>query len=400
VSASIPESSQGPTLAERCHAALAASWTTGERGGVPFAYTRPSPERYRWQWYWDSCFAAIAWRHFDPARSRSELETLLSAAREDGFIGHTIFWDHPLEGTRRLFYNVIDANDPMTSTIQPPVLAFAWSIAVGDPALEPAVVAHHAAITAQRDLDGDGLIWILQPDESGLDASPMFDPIWGWQAQGLPGFLTLVRRNRHAGFEMSAVRALGGPVVCEVMTNVLHGLSRLALGQPSITPALIARLYDERSGLFLPVADPPVTERIPVTWAALSPLALPDLPEAIGRRLVEEHLLDPKQFWTTVAPPAVALDEPSFSMHEHFGGLRRYWRGPTWVNSAWLLWRGLVRLGYAERAATLARGVTEAVRTQGLREFYDPADGRGMGATGFAWSALALELDAPDVTSH
>lgn len=388
-----PEGPAEHTLAERCREALEASWTTGERDGVAFAYTRPSPDRYRWQWYWDSCFAAIAWRHFDPARSRRELETLLAAAREDGFIGHTIFWDQPLEGTRRLFYNVVHATDPMTSTIQPPLIAFAWSIAVGDPALEPGIVAHHAAITAQRDLEGDGLIWILQPDESGLDASPMFDPIWRWQAQGLPGFVALVHRNRQADFQMARVRALGGPVVCEVMTNVLHGLSRLALGQPSITAALVARLYDEPTGLFLPVADPPVGERIPVTWAALSPLALPDLPESIGRRLVEEHLLDPARFWTPFAPPAVALDEPSFSMHEHFAGLRRYWRGPAWVNSAWLLWRGLVRLGYTEHAARLARGVTHAVRIHGMREFYDPANGRGMGATNFAWSALALELD-------
>ena len=33
-----------------------------------------------------------------------------------------------------------------------------------------------------RDLDGDGLIWIVQPDESGLDDSPQFDPIWGGRA--------------------------------------------------------------------------------------------------------------------------------------------------------------------------------------------------------------------------
>ena len=79
---------------------LEGSWTAGEHDGVPFAYTRPSPGRYRWQWYWDSCFAAIAWRHFDPARSRAELETLLAAARPDGFIGHTIFWEHPVSGAR------------------------------------------------------------------------------------------------------------------------------------------------------------------------------------------------------------------------------------------------------------------------------------------------------------
>ncbi len=381
-------------LQERCHETLERSWTVGERDGTPFAYTRPSPDRYRWQWYWDSCFAAIAWRHFDPSRSRAELETLLAAARPDGFIGHTIFWDHPLAGARSLFYNVVHHDDPMTSTIQPPALALAWRIAVGDPALEPRIVAHHEALTAQRDLEGDGLLWILQPDESGLDASPQFDPIWRRQAQGLPGFLELVRRNRERGFSIEAVRADGDPVVCEVLTNVLHGLSRLALGLPSITPALVARLHDESTGLFWPAVQPAIAEPIPLTWAALAPLALPDLPEQIGHRLVE-YLLDERRFWTAIAPPAVSRGEQAFSLKEHFAGLRRYWRGPTWVNSAWLVWRGMVRLGYEQQAAELAGAITETVSREGLREYYDPFDGRGMGAEDFAWSALALEMVDP-----
>jgi len=107
------------------------------------------------------------------------------------------------------------------------------------------------------------------------------------------------------------------------------------------------------------------------------------------------YLLDRRRFWTAVAPPAVALDEPSFSLREHFEGLRRYWRGPTWVNSAWLIWRGLVRLGYDDEAAEIARAITATVSREGLREFYDPRDGRGMGAKNFAWSALALELLDP-----
>lgn len=378
-----------------CHRTLASNWAVGDRDGVPFAYTRPSPERYRWQWYWDSCFSAIAWRRFDRERSRRELCTLLSAARDDGFIGHTIFWEGPPGGVRHLFYNVIERRDLTTATIQPPMLAWAWQVAVGDPALEPEIVAHHDFIKRERDLEGDGLLWLIQPDESGMDASPQFDPIWRHRAQGLPGFVQLVHRNRKLGFRISAVREAGGPIVCEVVTNVLHGLSQLALGRRSVTGALIDRLYDERSGLFVAQAWPSPAKRIPVVWSALAPLALPDLPEAIGRRLVEEHLLS-EQFWTTVAPPSVATDEPSFSLREHFRGLRRYWRGPTWMNSAWLLWLGLVRLGYPAEAATLARGIEHAVLQSGLREFYDPHDGRGGGASNFAWSALALELLEPD----
>ena len=385
-------------LAERCQRVLNASWTVGAREGLSFAYTRPSPGRYRWQWYWDSCFAAMAWRHFDPSRARAELETLLRAARPDGFIGHTIFWEHPVTGPRELFYNVIRRHDFMTATIQPPALALAWRMAVGDPALEPGIVAQHEWLIRERDLDGDGLLWLLAPDESGLDASPQFDPIWGREAQGLPGFVELVRRNRRREFRIAAVRADGDPVVCEVMTNVIHGLSRLALGLPSITAALIARCYDEPSGLFLPVVKPAMKSRIPVTVAALSPLALPDLPEEIGHRLAE-YVFDERHFWTEVPLPSVSLDEPSFSLREHFNGLRRYWRGPTWINSAWLVWRGIVRLGYEQQAATLARAIISTVAREGLREFYDPHDGSGMGAGDFAWSALALEFLDPENAS-
>jgi glycogen debranching enzyme len=79
-----------------------------------------------------------------------------------------------------------------------------------------------------------------------------------------------------------------------------------------------------------------------------------------------------------------------------FPGLRRYWRGPTWINTAWLLWLGLLRLGYEEQAQELARRVTGAVSQSGLHEYYDPYTGRGMGAPEFAWSALAIELLDPD----
>ena len=109
----------------------------------------------------------------------------------------------------------------MTSSIQPPALAWAWRIAVGDPAAVPGIVRHYDWLSANRDLDGDGLIWIVQPDESGLDASPQFDPIWGRRAHELPGFMLLVRRNRRLGYDLRRIAAAGGPVCCEVVTNVL-----------------------------------------------------------------------------------------------------------------------------------------------------------------------------------
>ncbi len=376
-----------------CEKALRGNWRQGSRAdGVPFAYTCPSPDHYPWQWYWDSCFSAIAWRHFDPSHSRRELESLLNAAQPDGFIGHTIFWNTPLRGARRFTYNVTSAHATMTASIQPPLLAWAWSLAVGDPALEPRIIAHHDWLETHRDLDGDGLIWIVQPDESGLDASPQFDPIWGRHAHARPGFISLVRRNRSLGYDLRRVVAAGGPVVCEVMTNVLYSMARTALGQPSLTQALIDRCYDERSGLFQPASRPTPHGRPVVTWASLSPLALPDLPEQIGRRLIEEHLLDPEAFWLPAGPSSVSAREPSFQRGDRGPWGTRYWRGPMWINSAWMLWLGLERLGYHTEAAELAARVVRTVRSEGLYEYYDPYTGSGLGQHPFGWSALVLEM--------
>jgi glycogen debranching enzyme len=209
-----------------------------------------------------------------------------------------------------------------------------------------------------------------------------------------------VRRNRRLGYDLRRIAQAGGPVCCEVSTNVLHALSLMALGRPSLTPAIVSRMYNEDTGLFEPLAQPEPKRRPTITWTALAPLALPDLPEEIGRRLVEQHLLDPDRFWLPVAPPSVPSTEPSFSTRDDsFLWIRRYWRGPTWINSAWLVWLGLVRLGYGTEADVLATRVGSAIRQSGLREYYNPFTGGGMGAVDFAWSTLVLEMLAADRTA-
>ncbi|MBS1879036.1 MAG: hypothetical protein JST31_05950 [Actinobacteria bacterium] len=390
------ESTPDQKVVAEAERVLRQNWREGTHGELRYSYTQPSPGRYPWQWYWDSCFAAIAWRRFEPERARRELESLLAPQRPDGFLGHTIFWREPVGLPRLLFYNVAHRDSLQTGTIQPPLLAWAWRIAVGDPAAEPRIAAQLDWLAANRDLDGDGLLWIVQPDESGLDASPKFEPVWGWRANGSAGFPLLVRHNRKLGWDAQRIRDRGGPVLCETVVNTLWSLSLQAHRRPSATPALVDRLWDERRGLFVDEAEPGALRPRAVTWSALAPLALPDLPEPIGRRLVEEHLLNGSEFLTPVAPPSVAADDPGYEPGDGRGPVRRYWRGPTWVNSAWLVWLGLRRLGYEQAAARLAGGVIGAVAREGLREYYDPRNGTGMGAKDFAWSALVCELADPD----
>jgi hypothetical protein len=46
-------------------------------------------------------------------------------------------------------------------------------------------------------------------------------------------------------------------------------------------------------------------------------------------------------------------------------------------------------------AARLAGGVIGAAEREGLREYYDPRTGTGLGARDFAWSSLVAEFERP-----
>jgi hypothetical protein len=379
-------------------ALLEANWREGDYRGRRYAFSVPSPRSYPWQWYWDSCFHAIVRRRFDPAGARAELETLLAAMEPDGFIGHTILWGHPLDLQRSIRYNIASRHDLTTRTIQPPLLAWAWAWAVGDPRDEPRIARHHDWLREHRALEDDGLLWLLQPDESGMDASPKFDHVWGRLAQGRLLFPVLIARNRRLGFDVRRVAAAGRPVVCEVMTNVAWSLAEQALGRPSPTPALIERLYDPGRGRFADdvrhAVRPTAPADRPATWDTLAPLALPDLPDAIAQRLVDEVLRAPR-FADGVPLPAVALDDPTHTSRETWWGRHRHWRGPSWVNSAWFVSLGLRRLGLDDEADRLAERLVAVVAREGFREYYEARQGYGMGAHEFGWSTLLWELVDP-----
>jgi hypothetical protein len=85
------------------------------------------------------------------------------------------------------------------------------------------------------------------------------------------------------------------------------------------------------------------------------------------------------------------MDEPSF--RPGFD-LWRTWRGPSWMNVAWLLAPAMRELGYDEDAERIAAGMAGAVHRGGLREYYDPRTGSGLAARGFSWSALVADLDS------
>jgi glycogen debranching enzyme len=73
------------------------------------------------------------------------------------------------------------------------------------------------------------------------------------------------------------------------------------------------------------------------------------------------------------------------------------WRGPTWVNTNWLVARGLRRKGRADLARLIEDASLALVDQSGFREYYNPLTGAGYGSRNHAWSALALDMLAARV---
>ena len=387
---------------------LRANWVEGVTAdGVAYGYTRPDTAKFPDQFLWDSCLHAVAWSHIDPSRARRELRTLLAAQLPDGLVGHTLFWQRPVRLARAFTYNLERRSDRTTATIQPPLIAWAWAEVADrspdDPGFRaeglPALRRYHAWLERER-AGADGLLGILQPDESGLDATPAYDAPLGWRAHPYPGFMLLLRENRRRGFSYRRAVADGGfhavdPLVNAAWALAWDGMARL--GEPGaaeraarLTDALTARLFDRDAGIFLARGPDGRPLRVS-TWAGLAPLILPRLADEVARRLIEEHLLSPCRYWLPFPVPSVSAEEPSFRRGDTGVPIRRYWRGPAWLFSTRFVLDGLLRAGYAGQARDLARRTAALTLREGFREYYEPYSGRGMGGRGFAVSTMALD---------
>ena len=83
---------------------------------------------------------------------------------------------------------------------------------------------------------------------------------------------------------------------------------------------------------------------------------------------------------------------PSFDLKAEGFDERRYWRGPVWINTNWLLWAGLTQHGQTAEADEILRSSLHLVDGAGFHEYFDPFGGTGFGTAGFGWTA-ALTLD-------
>ncbi|TGN79810.1 hypothetical protein E5083_09480 [Streptomyces bauhiniae] len=406
--------------------------------------TVPSRTLYPHQWSWDSAFIAIGLRHLSARRAQRELESLLTAQWADGRIPHIVF--NPAQPYDAYFpspdfWRSSTAGRPSgapaapetSGIVQPPVHALAaWLVHQADPAesdrrgflarVRPRLAAWHDYLLTRRDLGGGGLAAVVHPWEPGMDNSPCWDgplrpltpadpdsyrraDLDHGQAADRPTdldygrYVRLATDYRATGYDDRATDhafAVEDPCFNALLIASERALAAMArhLGgsgaehekrAQTLTDRLVERLWDEEAGLFraLDLVAGGLIEERGVT--GLVPLLVPGLPAGIARRLAD-----------TVAGPHFRAPGtglvPSYDLSGHAFDPQRYWRGPAWFNTAWLVHQGLRIHGHHAQADELRRSFLAEAGRSGFAEYVDPTTGAGRGARNFSWTA-ALTLD-------
>jgi alkylhydroperoxidase family enzyme len=407
------------------------------------ASTVPAPEQYPHQWSWDSAFAAIGWAQVSTRRAWTELNSLFGGQWADGRVPIIVFSRAVPEDAYfpgPAFWRPLPSSGPVRGVmtnglVQPAVHALAAEAvaqranpAEARPALRrlyPRLAAWHDYLFERRSVQ-HGLVAVVHPWETGLDNSPAWDGALAAVPADTEGVAQLRRDTAHSaasdrptdedyaryifiaatyrdrGYRDDDLQALPFCVVDPLFTTVLVEAERAladvaqqvgASGDrhrdraAALSAAIVEHLWDEELGTFVALDARTNRSARLRTVGGLAPLLLDDLPAHVRNRLVE-----------TLTGPAFGLGRadvhgvPSYDLTAPDFDGHRYWRGPTWINTSWLLWRGLERAGERALRDHLARSMIDLVDAAGYREYFDPASGAGRGTHDFTWSA-ALALD-------
>jgi len=337
----------------------------------PLRGIRPSLDDYDGVWNWDSAFHAMAVSRWDPELAREQIRILLDAQLPSGALPDVLFMNG----------GIVDRFG------KPPVMPWALMLVdqrdPNDAFLTYAydrLVAYEAFWMRQRGGEAEGL---FHYDSDTDDAEERFD-----DAKLESGWDDAVRFDEASfdlwpvdlnGFMVTLYRAMAYLAARRGRSGDVEGWRTKARG---LCDRIEAQLWDESAGryadrrrsdgAFSNVLSPAIF--MPLTVGAASP--------ARARKMAQVAA-DPKRFFPGM--PTVSYDHPAYVADG-------FWRGPTWLNTAYFALRGLKDYGFdvvADAGRDTILGWC-ATNEDAIYERYNSKTGAGCGDAGFSWSAAFI----------
>lgn len=416
-------------------------------------YTEPNAELYPHQWLWDSCFIAIGQSHFDVHRAEVEIRSLLRGQWANGMVPCIILrQDNHLKRPAfdrhdRIWRSWLNPNAPeelATSGItQPPMLAEAVT-RIGSKMnshdkrrwykqVYKSLVDYHKWLYSERDPHSEGLVLLIHPWEVGLDNTPPWmselnehllpwwirslrlfklDTVIGWFRSDnrfvskderltnveAMAFFDVQRRLRRKNYEFSryidhslfviedltfnCILIRANSLLKEIASYIDEKLDEDLIESMDKAEKALAQLWDEYAEEYF--CRDFISHRLikESSIAAFMPLYSGAISKERAARIVES-LENEHRFGTQYPVPSAPIDSAWFNP-------KRYWQGPTWINTNWLIIDGLKRYGFYDHAEALKETTIDLIKNSSFYEYFDPITGEGLGADNFSWTAALL----------
>jgi alpha,alpha-trehalase len=394
------------------------------------SYTVPSKHLYPFQWNWDSCLTALGWLVFDEDRAWKEIETLFSGQWSSGKVPHIIFHqdvDTYFPGPE--IWRVKNGQKSSGIT-QPPIAATCIRKMYEQSqdkelakkkmiSLIPNVYRYHQWFHQERDPEGTGLVAIYHPWESGRDNSAewdmplrrvptdevipykrrdieLVDPSHRPTNEEYDRYIALVQLfadhdydHKHLyGFVPFKVADIGINSILLRANKDLLWLTEQIAGFESYSSPIkqwislqenaFELLWCETIQAYtsLDLISNQHLEYI-TSGSFLSFYANTDL----GKH--EKPLLDHLNGIANKVKymvPSLSPDNPDFDSS-------RYWRGPVWAIVNFLISDGLKLHGHIDLSKRVGQDTALLLQAGGLKEYFDPFTGEGLGGEDFSWTA-------------
>lgn len=312
----------------------------------------PGPP-YKAAYLWDTAFISQIWLHWDPKIAEELIHYILRFQKPSGKVHHAVV--------------EIIIKPHAYSESQPPLLAWAsWRIYKKSGNLEflkavyPKLKLYHAWLLKER-RNKEGLFFWKHPYESGIDNSPRFSTRSENRFEDT---------TQMAAVDLSSYMALSMEALSQMANELNLPREKADFSQQytKLKNLMNEKLWDSSRGMYFDWSYKKKSFIHIETISNLTPMVA-GIPDRDQAKKMMEKIIDPNYYNTTIPFPSVARNEKVFE--------KDMWRGPVWINMAYLGILGVDRYGFRHEARYLARKIVKGIfetwkNTGKFYEFYDP----------------------------